>query len=369
MTAPEPKKRDPLFSDLLSEYEHVSDPRDWFAEGAIEGDPLFVFAGPEKSHKSWILIDLVVSTVTGSRWLGAFPIKRPGTAFYVDCEYGPFEFARRAARIARAKGFDPREVLPGIKHVWGTGFEMRDGNQLALDVFHRAQREPPSLIVLDPWRNVLGGDENSAQDVIGTLKHFGLLRDRVRCPVGIAHHLNRAGTVSGSRALMGRADLLIEGTDDEQPWYATRGRTIRRNDPIGRRFTVTVAHEDDEDDRVAKTCIGLRFEGDPVAKTALRKASLRVLEVLRRDARPMTKNALREAINANNVTISAALEELSAASLVTFDHNRWSASTQSVFETAFGEAQRARDEGRAPPVEAQPEHFVRPVSQKRMRRT
>jgi RecA-family ATPase len=239
-----------IFSDLVRAYERTGDARDWFAEGAIEGSPLTVIVAPEKWGKSWTLMDLAVSAVTGSRWLGTFEVKRTGEAWYVDCEYGEHEFARRIARIARAKGFEPCDVLAQIRHVWGD-FQLSTENGLCRRSFELAKRTQPNLVVIDPWRNVLVGSENSAEDTIEGMRVAAIFREHAGCPVVLCHHLNLAGSPSGSRALKGRADLYIAGTDEEQPWFTTVGRTIRQSDPIAKRFTIHIEHEHDLDEKVA----------------------------------------------------------------------------------------------------------------------
>src|ERR1700735_4677488 len=65
-----------IFSDLSADYADVGKARRWFSRGAIEDSPLAVLTAPEKSGKSWMLIDLVVSTVTGTAWLRAFRLGR-----------------------------------------------------------------------------------------------------------------------------------------------------------------------------------------------------------------------------------------------------------------------------------------------------
>lgn len=83
-----------------------------------------------------------------------------------------------------------------------------------------------------------------------------MLRDAARCPVLALHHLNKSGGFTGNRAITTRADLIIEGSDDEKPEYETRGRQLRaRIDPIAQPFTISVEHENDDDDTMAATRI------------------------------------------------------------------------------------------------------------------
>jgi hypothetical protein len=352
-----------IFSDLVTAYETAGEARDWFADGAIEGSPLTVIAGPEKWGKSWTLMDLAVSAVTGSRWLGAFEVKRTGEPWYFDCEYGEHEFARRIARIARAKGIDPRDVLPRIRHVWSPGFQLSTENGLCRRSFELAKRTKPNLVVMDPWRDIIVGDENSALDTIEGMRVAAIFREHAGCPVVIAHHLNREGTPSGSRSLKGRADLYFAGTDEEQPWFTTIGRTIRHSDPIAKRFTIPIEHTDDDDNTIATTRLGLRFEGDTVAKHSITKSATRVIDVLRRSHAPMTCGAIREALHMNGPTATTALYELRDAGLVQVRNSKWSASTASVFERL------AEDAANAPKVElSEPKPIVQDVATEGFRR-
>lgn len=357
-----------IFSDLLGAYDDIGKERDWFAEGAIEASPLVVLAAGEKVGKSWMLIDLAVSTVTGTKWLGGLPIKKPGQSWYLDCEYGEHEFTRRATRIIRGKGFNPRDVLPQIRHVWAVDFRLTHENDLAKRLFEIANSLQPSVICIDPWRNVLPGEENNAKDTIDAMYFAGKFRDHAFCPVIIAHHLNRMGSMSGSRAMMGRADLLIEGTDEECPWFSARGRTLRRSDAFASKFTVNITHDDDDDDTIATTRLSMRFEGDKVAKAELRKPALRVLDVIRRNGGKSSCKAIREALGMNNTAAKSALDDLEKAGMVELRNGSWSSTARGTFEGAFEDAEKARAEGRAPPIEIQPETFARPQSQRRRRR-
>jgi hypothetical protein len=89
---------------------------------------------------------------------------------------------------------------------------------------------------------------------------IGELRDAAQAPVMVVHHLNKSGGYSGSRAIMGRADLIFEGSDGDTPLYQTRGRSLRRDDRILQPFSVNVAHENDSDDTIAVTRVAANFD-------------------------------------------------------------------------------------------------------------
>jgi hypothetical protein len=243
-----------LWSDLVSTFAGVGRERPWFAEGAIEGAPLIMFSGPEKSHKSWTGMQLAVATVTGGAWLGRFPIRKPGRVVYLDGEYGEHEFTRRVVRIARGMGAHPREVLAAIRHHYSVDLVLLPSDATFRRVLAAVRAEPPSLIVLDPLRNHLDGSENDSDAVVRAYRCLDALRVAGCCPVLSIHHLNKSGGFSGSRAITTRADLIIEGSDAETPTYSVRGRTVRPTvDAIARPFSIAISHEHDGDDAIAAT--------------------------------------------------------------------------------------------------------------------
>jgi hypothetical protein len=64
---PRPKPRVRGFTDLTAALATVAAERDWRFVGAIEGAPIAVLAGPEKSSKSWALMQAAVACATGGK--------------------------------------------------------------------------------------------------------------------------------------------------------------------------------------------------------------------------------------------------------------------------------------------------------------
>jgi hypothetical protein len=219
---------DHIYADLGRAYESVGAERRWTVEGAIEDIPVVLLVGPEKRGKSWMLCDLVVAVTTATKWLGAFqvPPDQQGRVCVIDGEYGPWEYSRRIARLARGRGIDPKEVFAKIDYVYGWQFMLEAGNGPYLQVVGDIKKKKPSVVIVDPLRNFLDGDENSTTDALNS---FRLLTNlRVGCPVVVAAHLNKRGTMSGARALKTRADMIIEGTDEEQPGTRRSGGSCGR---------------------------------------------------------------------------------------------------------------------------------------------
>lgn len=315
---PEPEKKERFFTDLGAVFRSVGRARDWFAEGAIEGNPLIVLSGPEKKNKSWAAMDLAVATITGGSWLGEFKIARRGPCFYCDGEYGEYDFARRVARICRGAGADPAAIMKTLGHLYSTKLTLKEGNGAFATLLAYAKKVRPALIIVDPFRNHLDGDENLVPIIIQAASRLSELRDAAGCPLMVLHHPNKAGTPSGSRSIQTRADLLITGTDAEEPVYTTTGRRIRaRIDPIAVPFSISVEHQDDDDDSIAQTRVR-RVVVDPsdLQIDGPSKLARMVLAFLRTQSEPRSANYIAKATqeksgkSRSNGDVKDALEEL-----------------------------------------------------------
>jgi len=317
---------DGFWEDLVSTYANRGDERPWFAEGAIEGTPIVAHVGAEKTCKSWTDMQLVVATVAGGKWLSVFPIRRPGTAIYFDGEYGSDEFVRRIARIARGMGLDPRDVLPHIRYHYSADLTLARTDEVFKTALRLASAEAIALIVLDPYRNHLEGNENDTDVTAKAFRCLRAMRGAAKCPLLFSHHLNKGGNTSGSRAITTMADLIIEGTDAETPTYSTRGRTLRsRIDPIARPFTIELAHEHDHDDSIAAT----RLVWTPANTDSEAKATLplprglsafgeKVLTLLLRQKEPRTTNYIAKVVKRSQPDTQKELERLLDAGHVQF---------------------------------------------------
>lgn len=341
-----------LINSLRDAVENFDAKRDWAIEGMIEGSPIVLVIGPEKSGKSWLLQELAIATICGDAFLGRFAVTRPGPVLYLDAEYGDRECARRIIRLARGHGRDARELLDDFDYIYARGWSLEftaaapvelgerkprgDGNdsltkRLARELRAQAKDgQGPAMILIDPLRNFLRGSENDADVVLKFFLGLDLLRNAAQCPIVVAHHLNKAGGYSGSRALLGRADLIIEGSDEREPWFSAIGRTIRRGDAISERFTVAIEHVDDDDDAKAKTLVRARFASENRTKADLGKTALRVLDLVKEHG-PCSARQLSKVARLSVGKVGDCLRDLENLARVRRDRDGWQATVTEVF--------------------------------------
>lgn len=295
---------------VLDDLESAGSKRKWVVEGVIEESPIIVFTGPEKRWKSWIGVDLAIAMTTGGKWLDEFRVMEPGDAIVIDVEYGEREWTRRLKRVCAARGVDARRVLDRVRYFDGRYGFMLSASPEYLQLVDDVRRAPPSLIIIDPLRNVLDGDENSAKDIVAALKLANNLRCLGGCPVFIAHHLNRGGKMAGSRAIRSRADLLFDGSDKPQPWYKAVGRTIRANDPIAKPFTVIVEHENDDDDSIAKTLLRVEWSKGTSSPDQMDREEKVVTALKAAGSKGLILTRIREATKLSSKNANATLASL-----------------------------------------------------------
>lgn len=101
--------------DATFYWSHVADvhsePTPALIEGVIvEGQPLLL-AGPKKTQKTVIGLDLAVSLTTATPFLGRFPVREPRKVLYLSGESGQAAVATTLTRIAEARGATPSEDL------------------------------------------------------------------------------------------------------------------------------------------------------------------------------------------------------------------------------------------------------------------
>lgn len=301
-----------FYVDLGKVLDVAKNERDWFARGAIEGAPMMLFVGPEKSGKSWIMGDLLVATTLGLKWLAQFQVERPGRVLYLDSEYGPPEFARRIARLARGRAVDPKRVTAKIDYHYSTDLILEKNNTALRKILKDVRKENYSLIVLDPLRNHLDGSENESHIVNVAFQVLNQLRTAARCPLVILHHLNKLGGFAGSRAITARNDLLFEGSDTDQPIYTTKGRTLRAHtDQIAQPFSIEIEHVGDDNEAQAMTrlrwCPAGSFRSDPADLTPRDR---KILEYLRKQQDAKTNAYIAKAIGDKHERVSERLDHL-----------------------------------------------------------
>ncbi len=298
--APRPARRrgDPPVlltgSDLLA----LPDP-ECIVDGLLPADGLMVLYGPSGTFKSFLALDIALSIASGLPFLGHRT--RRGYVVYVSAEGRGGLPARYRAWMAERGVKD----IARVRFITEAVNLLDDGAVRGLEAALRELPEPPALVVIDTLaRCMVGGDENSAQDI----GRFVAAVDRLRGDSAalVVHHTGKdAGPERGSSALRGAADLM--------------GKV--RRDGRGRNLSLSCEKWKD-----APEWPEIPLAMEPVAgslvvarrverEQAADDLTCDVLAVIERDA-PVSKNEIAKQVPKRKGDVLAAVDALEAAGKV-----------------------------------------------------
>jgi hypothetical protein len=205
---PEPERAPRRFRFLNSdELKNRPDP-EWQVEDVLQRDTLALLVGMQETFKSFIAVDLAMAVGTGRHWQGH--AVQPAVVAYVSAEGGSglpirIEAWKTVKGHEQDQCFFLADQAPQFldRKIGG------DVDELLLALAELP--EPPGLVVIDTAaRAMVGGDENSAQDMGLFIDTAEKIRQATHATVLIVHHFNKAGAARGSTALLGAVHTIIE---------------------------------------------------------------------------------------------------------------------------------------------------------------
>lgn len=261
-------------------------PPRWLIQGVIPADDLTTVYGPSGAGKSFALVDIAAT------------VAQTATVVYVAAEALATYRERRSAWCAR-HGRDTAGLL-----WWSDAVNLLIRDEV--DTFITSVLpHKPALIIFDTLaRCLVGGDENSAQDMGRAVDAVDHIRRELGCAIVLVHHTGKSGTTErGSSALRGGCATMIELSNNDG-LITIRSDKTRHGAPFAPRYFRLTA---------SATSAVLT----PTSKVAGRALpvmgkQIQVLEVLRRAyyGGRATFNELAEATEISKSTLSESVSRL-----------------------------------------------------------
>ena len=276
----------------------------WLFEGLWAESGVGLIGGEPKSFKSWLALEMATSLASGRPCLGVYDVQRPGPVLLYMAEDAAAVVKQRLVAICRHRQLK-LDSLP-IYVITADLLRLdQQGDQQRLR--HTLERLRPRMLVLDPLVRLHTANENSANEISALLAYFRQLQRAFDCAIAIVHHSRKNGSATRpGQALRGSGDLHAFGDSN---LYVRRLRD---------RLTLTFEH------RAAPAPepvhIQLACTDDPhlevlgPAETAGVDDPLdeRVLHVLAREARPISRRGLRSRLSVRNTRLGEAINRLQA---------------------------------------------------------
>lgn len=189
-------------------------------KGVLTQGTRMILAGPSKSRKSWVLLDLCYSVASGKPWMNI-----PATAsrtLYVNFELREHTIHDRINRISAARGIENDVLLD----LWDLRGHACDIEMMVHEILRIIKERPKyGLICLDPTYKLLGArDENAAGEMTEFCSHLEWLAQESGAAVVAAAHFPKGimgGRVSqdriaGSGAFARDADAILTMTPHDK---------------------------------------------------------------------------------------------------------------------------------------------------------
>jgi len=178
-------------ADLLAERD--PGPVEWLVEDLIVDEALTAAVGRWKSTKSFAMLEIAISVVSGRPAFGELEVTYPGPVVFVIEESGRAALWRRLDALSRGRAI-PREELRGLLLASNEGVKLDDQDWQARLV-ELGQRVRPRLFVFDPLARMKAParDESAQTDMATVIEFLRTLRYESEAAVAFVHHLGHQG--------------------------------------------------------------------------------------------------------------------------------------------------------------------------------
>jgi hypothetical protein len=311
---------DELPTSRIADLKLAAVQKRWLVRDLWSSEAVGLIGAHPKHGKTWLGLDLAVSTASASACLGRFPVEDQGPALIYLAEDALPIVRERVVGIVAHRGLDLEQLDLHVITAPSLRLDLQmDQARLAATV----ERLRPKLLLLDPLVRLHACDENSSMEIAGLLGFLRDLQRRHHVAIAIVHHLGKKAHGQLGQGLRGSGDLHAWGDDNA---YLTRKdgdivltlehRSAPPGDPIRLRL-VADPHPHLE-----------VFEGNsspsgstpPVTRTPLAE---QILDVLGRTNRPVRRTALRDQLRVNNAKLGDALADLERRKLLVHTDHGW----------------------------------------------
>jgi len=288
-----PKQGIPAVALRLSEFANSQQKGPgYLIKGLLQRRSYAELFGAPGEGKTFISLDLAYCVAAGKPWMGHKA--HGGSVLYLAYE-GIGGLVKRAQALRQRYG---EADVP--LYVTGAAYNLREATgRASLGATLATLPDKPVLVVIDTFaRALMGGDENSAQDVGAFNSAIAALVENTGACILLVHHSgkNKAAGARGSSALLGAIDTELE-VDGGQV-IARKQRDVELTPPLGFRLAPLIVGIDEDGDELTSCVVepaAVTQGGSPGKLTGNSKRGFDVLCELAPDNSPVSEMKWRDA--------------------------------------------------------------------------
>jgi hypothetical protein len=312
-------------------------PLQWLVKDLWTAGGFGFIGGEPKERKSWLALYLAVCVASGIKVFNRWEVQR-GRVLIFSAEGGAGLVRRRTGLMARALELDVGDASTLDLHVLDIPVMHLDEEEHRKRFLRAVQQVKPTLVLLDPLRELHTGEENDSAVIAALLAPLRELRAFCGAAVILVHHMKKAGEhgrgvrggqrLRGSSALHGASDcaLYLDGEGAGKDRRVSVQVELRGAEEI-EPFTFQLkTHSAPAGDAVWPVLVeqeeaGGEDEKVKVNSEVLNAAKKRVLAAVKKNlVDPLkSKNAIARRAKGNKACVLAAVAELQEDGEIVFD--------------------------------------------------
>lgn len=182
--------------------------KQWHIDKLWGHESVGIIGGEPKVCKSWLALEMALSTASKTPCLGTFDIKNPGLCLAYFAEDSRTNTLLRFQNLCKAREIEPNTVpLLLIDSPVLRLDEDKDREKLEATL----AKYKPTLLVLDPLVRLHSLDENSAREMAGLLSFIRSLQRKYKVAIILTHHTSKKRRPRLGQSLRGSGDLHAFG--------------------------------------------------------------------------------------------------------------------------------------------------------------
>lgn len=175
-------------------------PMSWLIRDVWPAGQIGLLVGDGGAFKSSCALQMACSVSNGSRVFDRYIVDQPGPVLIVSAEDDLGIVLMRVEAFVAGHGMDREAVLSNI-HVIADEEPSIGETAWQLHLAAHVERIRPVLIILDPWAELLSGDENSNSEVRPAIKFVRRLSRICGSAIALVHHAGKQGKPDEKRTL------------------------------------------------------------------------------------------------------------------------------------------------------------------------